>query len=109
MTDYPDDFVPSVLEILNAPLADPEFAKSLVAPALVNHFERCVNAMAKPADYPRCKTCKHWDDRVEGEELFRDCTNIRISVGYYSDEAIADPFATGPDFGCVHHEPKESE
>jgi hypothetical protein len=83
-------------------------------------------------DYPRCKTCKWWSDeeprdsRIEGRlkvcicPHIIDLTNIpaerrldehdHLEVG--QDEAAhADgsdylsEFYTGPDFGCIHHEP----
>lgn len=64
-------------------------------------------------DYPRCKTCRHWRTTIVAHtptEIFHECTNKAVRDNTKGDGA--DPlgdFFTGPDFGCVHHEAKESQ
>lgn len=60
-------------------------------------------------DYPRCKTCRHWDDRGRPADRMYICDNPKVFEGDELDEADAETgcFYTGPDFGCVHHKPKE--
>lgn len=70
----------------------------------------------------RCKTCKHWGSRNtafhdEGTRL-KSCNAAAIKYGYLHDmDDVPDNGAaveedegwgmqTGPDFGCVLHEPK---
>ena len=65
----------------------------------------------KMTDYPRCKTCKHWDRQGPQWEGLYGCMNPKVVDGFGTvDEANAmmGDFYTGPDFGCIHHEPKES-
>lgn len=65
----------------------------------------------KMTDYPRCKTCRHWDDRGRRDSAMCECKNSNVLAGDGIDEACSETgcFYTGPDFGCVHHESKESE
>lgn len=64
-----------------------------------------------------CKTCKHWEDRATKQ--FGKC---RVAgMGYLAshaaelamDRATSWPdgceVCTGPDFGCIHHQPKEPD
>lgn len=62
-------------------------------------------------NYPRCKTCRHWDDKWRARDRMYYCNHIKLADGLCLDGVFTpvDPIATGPDFGCVHHEAKESE
>jgi hypothetical protein len=70
----------------------------------------------------RCKTCKHWGRRGvvafdESNQRLRSCNAPSIYYGYRVNEAeVADNgvrveddegwgMRTGPEFGCVLHEP----
>ena len=70
--------------------------------------------------YPRCRTCKYWDDDTVfsfgdqgscGHEASGSSDDDGMcyysSGGSYPAEAML--VHTGPDFGCIHHEPKESD
>lgn len=70
-------------------------------------------------NYPRCRTCRWWETReVERRTLIprfvKPC--LRMSgvahLNAKTDSALPntpDRFWTGPDFGCVHHEPRQPE
>ena len=64
-----------------------------------------------------CKTCKWWDTepRNVNLSLHRDCLSEKLqpgndadgepdTLGYYNEGS---KFWSGPDFGCIHHEPRE--
>lgn len=57
-----------------------------------------------------CKDCKWW-----GRDEYHYCENPNIGVkGKFNNDCAwsEDPFCsiqTGPDFGCIHHEPKEKQ
>lgn len=64
----------------------------------------------KMTDYPRCKTCKWWKTHhfESGEDY--ECVNFGINDHKRKDGFdLITMFCTGPDFGCIHHESKESE
>lgn len=61
-----------------------------------------------------CDTCKHWGREVGDRDGYRECD--KSCNGYESPEdragvADGEPYncgsmATGPKFGCIHHEQK---
>lgn len=62
-------------------------------------------------DNPTCETCKHWNTEEASHEdpqmVQRPCDNpatddMRSGINTTSEEMML----TGPDFGCIHHEPK---
>lgn len=67
-------------------------------------------------DYPRCKTCRWWK---EGSYYIKvsdvDCDWHEVDASYVTDWTCSAPYgpvrihSPGPSFGCIHHEPKESE
>jgi hypothetical protein len=78
-------------------------------------------------DYPRCKTCKWWDQNVDPEEgwgrlrpeQFPDDWGGCLRTNEDKDESTSlartfmfeqfyyEPLMTSPEFGCLQHEPKE--
>lgn len=79
---------------------------------------------AKPIDWPRCKTCKWWqqddDDHIGPEECRPcDCPKVGEGMWLYKHETqndldvLAYPYdeggciLPGPKYGCVHHKEKE--
>jgi hypothetical protein len=65
----------------------------------------------KMTDYPRCKACRFWDTLIQTHtptEMFCECVNPAVRNNTTSDGAAPlGDFFTGPNFGCIHHEPKE--
>lgn len=64
----------------------------------------------------RCRTCKWWSGPVVEDEFNHGparCTHVKLSYpgGAIADGAVDvggyDGIETGPEFGCIHHEPKE--
>ncbi len=70
-----------------------------------------------------CKTCKYWHDDEFGNEwgLFKPCHHSKVHDNnrfhdHTQDELVdvlcastdgdTPTILTGPDFGCIHHEPK---
>ena len=68
-------------------------------------------------DYPRCKTCRWWEDNDMYGNGVSYCTSPanRRDSPYRPDGACSmgeqgkEDILTGPDFGCVHHEWKEED
>lgn len=60
---------------------------------------------------PTCKTCRWWDRPWPNREVNkRSCAALEDRDGddaVIDDDGTSRPLYTGPDFGCVHHEPKE--
>lgn len=61
-----------------------------------------------------CKTCAYWKGQDFQNYGYRKCTHDSVDSGGLDGCAITDgdlddtvSFYTGPNFGCVHHEPKE--
>lgn len=58
-----------------------------------------------------CKTCKWWEvaTSLGGQpQKYGNCENV-MSSKPVSDRIYEDEYThvmTGPDFGCIHHEPK---
>ena len=64
-----------------------------------------------------CRDCQYW--RKLKEEEFGDCSNNHFiyddvcgktpqdGLGYTDYEGYSAQFWTGPDFGCIHFEPRE--
>jgi hypothetical protein len=68
-----------------------------------------------------CKTCRWWGDYPLSKDTLlhlvpdeysemRFCpkTNLQVWSNYFG-EMKCGVMATMPDFGCIHHEPKEKE
>jgi hypothetical protein len=70
-----------------------------------------------------CKTCKYWNLEccyaAPDDSGYHDCTHPKVfydqfrlnsypsdGAAYSDYESYAAGFSTGPDFGCVLHEPK---
>ncbi len=57
-------------------------------------------------DAPRCATCKWWDPESKGvKSRICDLLSYRYVEGFDANNGVG--IVTGPDFGCVLHEPKE--
>lgn len=67
-------------------------------------------------DYPRCATCKHWDEDTDAYDGPRHGICLRVTAAdkeswggdpivHYSGGEYH--FTTREDFGCVLHEPRE--
>lgn len=63
-----------------------------------------------------CSTCKFWEGKCHEEPAFKRCSLSQSDVSLDPKEGFGvfdgEPFngglfATGPDFGCIHHEEKE--
>jgi hypothetical protein len=67
------------------------------------------------SDLGRCKTCKWWGRDYEGTCSFVDTTlsqypdHFELECGADDDSGLWARLATGPEFGCVHHTPKDEE
>ena len=63
------------------------------------------------SNYPTCKSCRFWDNRFSGPQY--TCLNYKLNEEDALDGALGgEPadwtgISTGPDFGCIHHEPKD--
>lgn len=65
-----------------------------------------------------CRDCKNWDGASNWHEPFGYCCSPKWIGGYHVEEKTLAldmchyeddegwGFATGPDFGCIHHELK---
>lgn len=64
-------------------------------------------------DYPRCKTCKWYECLRFGGKCHRlsiwDYTTICLSGENPAGYTMTGFAWTEESFGCIHHEPKESE
>ena len=68
------------------------------------------------SDKPTCKTCKHWYQHNDGScgqcgQLVIDGDGEPVANGVASrcpTETDFGALVTGPDYGCIHHEPKET-
>ncbi len=62
-----------------------------------------------------CKDCKWWHRFPIGEILFTECMNGKMSKEVEGEtdrlwvQDSCERIETGPDFGCIHFEPKEEE
>lgn len=73
-------------------------------------------------EQPTCKTCKWWGAGSKPPTTWRQCLNHKLNT---DDDAIYEdkPYrgsdfldgsggeyriTTGPDFGCIHHEPTDT-
>lgn len=59
----------------------------------------------------KCKDCKWWD--FTSDSKYRFCDHPKITGAYNGDELdwvsnVDEGILTGPEFGCVHWEEKES-
>ena len=64
-----------------------------------------------------CKDCKWWEDyncrnfeKLGGAvgPVSEETDSLTVYVDPYGPAGNAE-FETGPDFGCIHHEPKETK
>lgn len=65
-----------------------------------------------------CKTCKKWNRDYRNASVEGECLSTKRTISYIDFKVPNDGFAffprddnnkefyTGPDFGCVNHEPK---
>lgn len=74
------------------------------------------------SNMPRCKTCKWWD-QIRESDTYGYCDwlqNAETSdwnasptgneaLIYVEDQHVTTGMMTGPDFGCVQHEPKDEQ
>ena len=63
-------------------------------------------------DYPRCKTCRHFEGSRYKDVLNGHCHRIIETENYDNPgdrifDEVYDHAVVGPDFGCVHWEAKD--
>lgn len=62
-------------------------------------------------EYPKCKTCRWWKGRDAHTNKQHKCSHQKLATLLSEPLDGADGrgncIYTGPDFGCIHHEPKE--
>lgn len=65
-----------------------------------------------------CNSCKWWGTSVRFQKHLRFCNHPKLNEfnSCYDGFSVEDEepyavgkFCTGPEFGCVHHEPKDND
>ena len=68
-----------------------------------------------------CQTCRYWTGKCDEQPKFKKCSHPKNQPFALFQEPALDgfgvfdedeasrqgEFASGPDFGCIHHQPKE--